>query len=126
MNSLRRVLVVTAILAVSFFGSLCFAAQQSTSTVTKAVQKPVIVKNVTGKTESITLGDPLKKTVSQILVVDDKGKKLRFLVGTKANVSDKDGKATTLGKLANGDKVTVEYTTGKSGTNIAKSIKLVD
>ncbi|MCX5707098.1 MAG: hypothetical protein NTW13_05550 [Candidatus Omnitrophica bacterium] len=118
--------ILLAILAVTFISSLCFAAGQSTAPVTKAVSNPSVVNTFRGNVESVTLGDSTKKVRSEITVVGDKGQKLSFAVRPKVEISGKDGKATTLGKVAKGDKVVVEYTTTQKGTRKANSIKLVE
>ena len=118
--------ILFTLLAVAFVNSLCFAAGQSTAPVTKAVSNPVVVKTFKGEIASVTIGDPAKKTRSEISVVDEKGQKLSFVVRAKVDISGKDGKATTLDKVAKGDKVVVEYTTTPKGTRKANSIKLVE
>jgi len=118
--------ILLAILAITFVSSLCFAAGQSTTPANKVVSNPVVVKTFKGKVESVILGDPAKKTRSEISVADEKGQKLSFVVRAKVDISGKDGKATTLDKLAKGDKVVVEYTTTSKGTHKANSIKLVE
>jgi hypothetical protein len=121
---MKKTFLVLSLLA--FVSSLCFAAQQPTAPAAKAAPKPVVVKTFTGKVESVTLGDPVKKTRSEITVIDDGGQSLSFVAGAKADISGKDGKATTLDKLAKGDKVLVKYTMTQKGTHRAKSIKVVE
>jgi hypothetical protein len=121
---MKKTLLV--LLALAFVSSLCFAAGQSTAPRNKTVPKPVVIKTLIGKVESVTLGDPVKKTRPEIVAIDDKGQALSFVVGAAADISGKDGKATTLDKIVKGDKVVVQYTTNLKGTHKAKSIRVVE
>ena len=116
--------ILFTLLAITFVSSLCFAGQKVVSPV-KTTSTSAEVKTFTGNVESIALGDAAKKTKSEIVLTEEKGQKLSLVVKAGTVILDKDGKATTLSKIAKGDKVTAEYTTGKTGTNKAKSIKVV-
>ena len=115
--------------------SLCFAqeaqapvsqAQVIQSTVSQAVQAPVENKTLTGKVDLVTIGDAMKGTKSELVVVADDGQKLNFVVKSGTPVTDKDAKTIALSDLKKDNKVTVVYTTGKMGTHRAQSIKLVE
>ena len=117
--------ILLALIVVTFASSLCFA-QQPTASVSQTASKSVVTKTFKGKVDSVSIGDPTKKIPSKIVVVDDKGQKLSFTVRTTTtDITDKGGKATTLGKMAKDDKVAIEYITTQKGTNKAKSIKVL-
>jgi ABC-type oligopeptide transport system substrate-binding subunit len=117
-----------ALLAVTFVISLCFAqpAAQPTAVASKPVEKPVEIKTFTGKVDSVVIGDIAKKTVSEIVALDEKGQKLSFVVRPSTSILAKDGKAVTLNEIKKDNKVTIEYTTSAAGTNKAKSIQLAE
>ncbi len=110
-----------------FIGSLCFAAQKPEAPLTKTASKAVKVKTFTGKVESITFSNPAKKIKANIIIVDEKGQKLTLIIKPNADIFDKDGNATSLSKIANGAKVTVEYTIDlRTSTNKLKSIRVIE
>lgn len=116
--------ILLAVFVLTFVSSLCFAQQPTVST-TKTVPAPVVVKTLTGKVDSVTIGDTTKGTKSELAVVAESGQKLIFVVKSGTPITDKDAKAATLSDIKKDSKVTVEYTTKASGTNKAQSIKLV-
>jgi hypothetical protein len=117
--------ILFALLAIAFASSLCFA-QPAQAPVSKPTPSPVVTQTLTGKVDSVTIGDATKGMKSELIVVADNGQKLNFLVKSGTPITDKDGKAVTLSDIKKGSKVTVEYTTKASGTNKAQSIKLVE
>ncbi len=127
--------IFLTILAIMFVFFLYFTVKQLTTPVNKVVSRPVEVKTpkgnaevtiLKGKVESLALGNPAKKIRSAIVVADEKKQNVRFMVDSKASIYGKDGKATTLDKAANGDKVIVEYEVTSQGALKVKSIKLVE
>lgn len=121
--------ILLALIAVAFAGSLCFA-QQAQAPASKSVQAPAVeTKTLTGKVDSITIGEApkgAKKGVkSELVVMDNNGQKVSFVVKSGTPVTDKDGKTITLNDIKKDNKVTVEYTTKSGGTNKAQSIKLL-
>lgn len=113
--------VLLAVCAFLFVSSLCFAQASSTQPA-QTSQATDETKSVTGKVESISLGDTAKKTKSQIVVVDDKGQKMTFAVNNNIATYDKNGKATTLSTIAQGNKVAIT----KNDKNKVDSIKIVE
>jgi hypothetical protein len=94
--------------------------------VVKTPKVGVEVQTFKGKIESLVLGDSAKNTRSATMVVSEKGQNVRFVVDSEANISGKDGKATTLDKAAKGDKVVIEYGVTSQGALKVKSVKLVE
>jgi hypothetical protein len=94
--------------------------------VSQTVQAPSLTKAVTGKVDSITIGDIAQGTKSELIVVAEDGQKLSFVVKNGTPVIDKDAKNITLSDLKKDFKVTVNYTMKVTGTNRAQSIKLLE
>ena len=65
-----------------------------------------------------------KKIKSQIVVIDEKGQKLSFVVKPGTSITTKDGSVFTLSGIKKDNKVTVKYVTGKMGIHRAQSIEL--
>ena len=120
---MKKILFAAVILA--FASSLCFA-QSVKPSVSGSALAPVVTKTLTGKVDSVTVGDITKGTRSELVVVGDNGQKLSFVVKNGTPVTDKDAKTVALSELKKDNKVTVEYTIKASGTNKAQSIKLVE
>ncbi len=117
--------ILFALLAITFISSLCFA-QQAQAPVTKPTPAPVVARTLTGKVDSVSVGDATKGTKSELVVVADNGQKLSFVVKAGTPITAKDGKTLTLSDIKNDNKVTVKYTTSKMGAHKAQSIKLVE
>jgi len=62
---------------------------------------------------------------SQITVKDDHGQGTSFTVASGATITDRDGNATTLNWISQGNKIAIKYTTAQDGTKTAQSIKLL-
>lgn len=89
-------------------------------------QTPAITKTLIGIVDSVAIGDAAKGIKSELVVVDDNGQTVNFVVKNGTPVTDKYGKSVTLSDVQKNSKVTVEYTTKTSGTNKAQFIKLVE
>jgi len=116
---MKKILLV--VYALVFASSVCFAQSPSTP----AAESPKAVApadTLTGKVDSITLGDTAKKTKSQIVVIDDSGKATTFTVNNNIATYDKDGKQITLSVIAKGNKVLIT----KNDKNKVDSIKIVE
>jgi len=120
---MKKILLV--ILALTFVSSLCFA-QQISAPVNKTAPAPAVTKTLTGKVDSVKIGDAAKAARSELVVVADNGQSQSFLVKNGTPITDKDGKTVALSDIKKDNKVTVEYTTKANGTNRAQSIKLVE
>ena len=105
--------------------SLCFA-QQAPVPASQATQAPAVIKTLTGKVDSITIGDAAKGIKSELVVMAEAGQKLDFVVKSGTPITDKDAKMIALSDIKKDNKVVVEYTTKASGTNKAQSIKLAE
>jgi hypothetical protein len=123
--------ILLAVFVFTFTSSLCFAQQVSapvvqTAQTTQAVQTPAVVKTFTGKVDSLTIGDATSGTKSELVVVDDNGKKISFFVKNGTPITDKDEMTITLSDIKKDNKVTVEYKIKASGKNKAQSIKILE
>ena len=137
--------------AVTFITSLCFAQQEpgkapgsqkpeesvapaapvpvdptQAAPSNQPAQAPLETKIITGKVDSVLIGDLSKGVKSELVVVNEAGQKLDLAVRSGISILAKDGKMLTLNGIKNGDKVMVEYITKESGVHRAISIKLVE
>lgn len=103
-------------------GNAAVSSTKSTGSTTSAA--PVGTINFTGKVDSVSSGNSMGVS-SQIIVKDDSGKTMTFIVASDANIIGKDGNLTTLEWISKDDKVAIEYTTGEKGIGTAKSIKVL-
>jgi len=76
-------------------------------------------KQVTGKVKTITIGNQLKGTKSQIVVVDDKSIEMTLVIDPEATFYDSEWYPTTLDKIKVNDRVNIRYDTNKEGVNVA-------
>lgn len=114
-----------ALLAVVFASPLCYA-QQAAMPVKQAQVKPVVESKIAaGKVVSVSLADPSKGTKSEIVVADESGKDLTFLVKATTTIYDSTSATIALEKIKKDDKVKVKYLTSTEGVNTASSIHLV-
>ncbi|MBI4982852.1 MAG: hypothetical protein HZC15_06970 [Candidatus Omnitrophica bacterium] len=63
---------------------------------------------------------------AEIYIIDESGRKIKFLVDFEAVISNKGGENITAREINKGDRVAINYTVNKEGTNIAKSVKVVE
>ncbi len=121
---------IFSLLAFLFVTSLCFAQQAQTPVsqpaVSKTAQAPIEKKTLSGKVDSITIGDVKKGTKSELIVVADNGQKLSFAIKSGTPIIDKGTKILNLSELKKDDKVIVEYTAKANGINRAQSVKIVE
>jgi hypothetical protein len=106
---------ILASIMVMFAVSVCFA-QAAKSPETKALS---------GKVESVILGDAAKGVVSKITAIEENGAKVTFLVKAATKISDSAMKMLTLDKIKKDDKISVKYVISKEGMSEATSISLV-
>ncbi|MDD5477933.1 MAG: hypothetical protein PHG87_07055 [Candidatus Omnitrophica bacterium] len=134
--------ILFTLIAVTFINSLCFAQQESTAAkepqkpagsatapvavAPVSVPAPVLSKSITGKVETVSIGDLSKGIKPEIVVIGEDGQKLSLVVKPGTPIVAKDTKIITLTEIKKDDKVTVEYITKQSGTHRAESIKLVE
>ena len=78
-----------------------------------------------GKIESLSVADLLKGTKSEIVVVDDSGKKMNFWVKPTTTIYDANLQPLTLDKVKADDKAMVKYEVNKEGLNETQSISLM-
>ncbi|GEM_PF-1513101 len=113
-----------AILAVMFISSSVFAQQTTTPTKTAAV--PAVIKTVTGKVDSVTVGNTEKKIKSEIVVIDEKGQKITLSVKSGTAITSKDGQKIALSEIKKDTKVSVEYKSKTGGAHRAQAIKIIE
>jgi len=117
------------LLILTFAASLCFAQQPmkpaAPVAAAPAATPPASMKAFVGKVESISLADAAKGTKSEIVVVNEAGKKLTFLVKSTATIYDAASKTITLDKIKKDDKVRVKYMTSKEGVEEATSLRIM-
>ena len=124
---MKRIILAVVILMV---GSRLCLAQAPVQPPMKAVVAKKAAKEVTGKVfvgkvVSVSIADPVKATKSEIVVVDEAGKKMAFLVKTTTTVYDPAWQALTIEKVKKDEKVKVKYATTKEGVEEAISIHLM-
>lgn len=113
----KAFLVLSAIL---FMSPFCFA-QETSATVSQTVRES---KTFKGKVDSVSLPDPTKETKLEIVVKDDHGQTMNFVITSGIFISTPDGKIMAPKKIKEADRVIVEYTTTKLGINRVLSITM--
>jgi len=116
--------MILALFAAAFVSSLCFA-QQASAPVSQTAPAPPVTYTITGKVDSVSIGDATQGIASGITVIDEKGQKLSFVIKSGTSITAKDGKALTLSAIMKDNKVAVDYKTTR-GIHRAQSIKLVE
>jgi hypothetical protein len=110
--------------------SLCFAQQAQTPVnkpmVSQTVKTSIGNKSLTGRVDSVTIGDVAQGAESVLVVVVDEGQKLNFVVKNGTSITNKEAKTVALSDMKKGDKVVVAYTMNEMGMHKAQSIKLVE
>ncbi len=124
--------VLITIFALTVANGLCFAADMGTNTMKtppmnemKKSSSVEALKAFQGKVESMSLADAAKGTKSEIVVVDDMGKKMNFIVMSTTTIYDANVQPITLDKIKVDDKAMVKYAVNKEGLNEAQSITLM-
>ena len=123
--------IFITIFALTVANGLCFAADMGTA----APKAPAMnemksaamesLKMAQGKVESVSMADAMKGTKSEIVLVDDMGKKWTFGVQSTTTIWDANVQPITLEKIKAEDKIMVKYSVDKEGMNEAKSISLM-
>ncbi len=86
-------------------------------------RQPVLEsKTFKGKVDSIILPGSANEARREIVVTDDQGGKMNFVLTSGIGVYTKDWEVLSLKKIKPGDRVAVEYTTNKTGMDRAISI----
>ena len=129
---MKKILITIFVLTVA--NGLCFAADMGTA----APKPPAMnamneiksaamesLKMAQGKVESVSMADATKGTKSEVILVDDMGKKWTFGVQSTTTIWDADVQPITLDKIKADDKVMVKYSVNKEGMNEAQSISLM-
>ena len=106
------------LIAILSLSTICFAQQSQAPT--------EVFKTCKGKIESISIANPKNGTPAEIMVLDDKGQRIKFVVKPGTTISDENDKTPSLDKIGKEDNLVIEYRTTKEGINIAESIKSVE
>ena len=130
--------ILGTMFALTLVSGLCFAqapeAVKAPVAAAADMGKPAVgaameaVKVFHGKIESVSVADAAKGTKSEIVAVDDSGKKMNFLVNPNhTTIYDAALQPITLDKIKVDDKVLVKYEANKyhAEINEAQSISLV-
>ena len=128
--------ILGTIFALILMSGLCFAQSSSSTskpTMMKApealkVPEPAAMdaaKAFHGKVESVSVADAAKGTKSEIVAVDDSGKKMTFWVKPTTTIYDASLQPITLDKIKADDKTLVKYEVNKEGLNETQSISLM-
>jgi len=107
--------IILALIVGIFVSSLCFAQEESAS-----------VRTFTGRVEAVSPGNAEAGISTVIVVVNDNGKSVRFVLKSDASITAKDGKTITPDKVKNGDKVIVGYRISNGGRYQGLSVRLVE
>ena len=123
--------IFITIFVLTFANGLCFAADMGMSApkapMMNAMKSAAMesLKMAQGKVESVSMADAMKGTKSEIVLVDDMGKKWTFGVQSTTTIWDANLQPTTMDKIKAEDKVMVKYSVDKEGMNEAQSISLM-
>ena len=126
---MKRIFIT--IFALTVANGLCFAADMETAAPKAPAMnemKPAAMESLKvaqGKVESVSMADAMKGTKSEIVLVDDMGKKWTFGVQSTTTIWDANVQPITLDKIKVDDKVMVKYSVNKEGMNEAQSISLM-
>jgi len=115
-----------ASLIIAIVSSLCFAMEIPHN---KPAPVALKTKTFTGKVVSVSIGDPAKGIRSEIVIEDERGQKLSFIINPTFTKIIKKGNVPELCKLSEinkGSKVTVGYTTDKDGINQTIFLEVVE
>ncbi|MFH1093884.1 MAG: hypothetical protein V1739_07005 [Candidatus Omnitrophota bacterium] len=107
--------LIFALFAFVFSASLCFAQSD---------MGEISVKTITGNVATVIVSKNAKGIKPEIVIVDEKGKVLRFIVREKTLITTPDGKKLMLADINKDSNVTIEYIVKPNGNKIARSIKL--
>ncbi len=99
-------------------------AQPGAKPAGKVSPKETVIRNLSGRVESVSLADPVKGTKSEVVVVDKSGKKISLLVKVTTTIYDAEAKTITLDQIKKDDQVRVKYTITKEGVKEAMIIRL--
>jgi len=127
--NMNKMIAVFLVMVFAGAGVSCFAQQNAPvsqpAPAVQAAAKPVDVKTVIGKIQSVSIADPAKGTKSEIILSDETGVKTAVLVKETTTIYDVDWKPLGFGKLAKDEKAKVKYLTTKEGINEASSVSIV-
>ncbi len=124
---MKKILLTLAVLAAG--STVCFAQGPSASAAAATPAAPAAkmahMKVFIGKVESVSVANATAGTKSELVVADEAGAKTTFLVKATTTIYDAASGATTLDKIAAGEKVKVKYEVTKEGVDEAMSIHVV-
>ncbi len=105
-------------IAILTFSAICFAQQSS--------DQAEVLKTCRGKITSIAVANSKNGTPAEIVVLDETGQRIKFVVKPDTTISDKDDKTPSLDRIGKEDNVVIEYSITEDGSNVAQSVKSVE
>jgi hypothetical protein len=85
----------------------------------------VAYKIISGSVKVVTLGDPSRGVLAEVMVVDEKSAENIFLVKSTTTLWSKEYKAIDLDKIKPNDRIKVKYVKTKEGLTEAVSINIL-
>lgn len=117
-------------LACAFFLTVIAAAaggqQQSLPAAAHGIPPKQISKTFFGAVATVTQADPEHEIPSEIVAVNNDGRKSSFLVTATTTIYDPTWKVMELSQILSGSRVKIRYVTTIEGLNVARSIHLTD
>ena len=130
---MKRIFLMVSVFVLSAGITYAQPAGSTKPTAPAAPAAPVVsqaskvlgTQKMAGKVDSVSMGDAAKGTKSEIVIVDDSGKKSTMQVGSTTPVFDANWATITLDKIAKGQTVTVKCTSSSDGTLKATAINVM-
>lgn|GEM_PF-6538485 len=82
-------------------------------------------RTIRGIVEYINYGNPAKKIMSTIVIIQEDGKRISMEIQADTVFYDKNGQTIAWDKLKRGDEVVIEYVVKREIIEKAESIKLI-
>lgn len=126
---MKKIAIAIILLAVSASCSMADEGEQSAvNEPAKEVVKEVIVKtgaleSVSGRVDSVIPADLVIRPRSKIVIIDDSGRSIEFIVKALAVIYDSTGRFLTLYDVRPGQRVQIEYIT-KANRSIDRADKI--
>ena len=114
------------IFALTMLNSICFAAETTSTAIQTALAiSPKTIQGKVASVSAVSTADVMKGLKSGIVIVDNTGNKLSFIVRPTTTIYDANFQPLTLDKITMNDKVTLMYSVDKAGLNEVQSISLM-
>ena len=100
--------------------TLVFAQKTGDKTIRK-----IEAKTISGKVDSVSIAAPDQGVKSEIIVIDEKNKKISLIITSTTTMYGARSVPITLEKIKKGDRVKVKYATTTEGIDKAISVRIV-